>query len=284
MVTPLLRPWLPPAAYAIADRLRRGRTGLGAPLPNWAAAVAAGTGYDDRLILERVDAQAPRSAAAGQERDGVTLVGPAVPFPLVACLLRTAAARAADGFTVIDFGGSLGSSYHQCKAMLVPVAPLHWRIVEQPHYVARGKAAHQTASLTFHDTMEEAALAGAPDVILFSGVLQYLDDPAAITARAVALAPRAIVIDRTPMSALAAETITIQYVPADIFKARLPFRIFAAGQIDRALTGYRCVATFDTVDPDMRSGPVVVKFRGALYEREATTYGLRKNSHGLRKD
>ena len=234
-------------------------------MPSWDAAVAKGTRYDDGVILERVDASAKVGSA--RERDGVMLTGDVVPFPLVASLLRAAAQRGDGRLTVIDFGGSLGSSYRQCKAMLAPLTRLDWRIVEQPHFVARGRELHQTESLTFHDTLEEAAADDAPNVVLFSSVLQYLDNPADILARAVALRPRAIIIDRTPVSTLATEAYAIQYVPKDIFLARLPLRIFGAGQIDAQLAGYRRVVDFETVDSDMRAGNIVVKFRGALYER-----------------
>jgi len=263
-----LRPWIPPAAIRIVDQLKRGRSGLGKRLGSWSEAVAASTGYDHDQIFDRVDAQARAVSVAGSgvERDGVVLKEVQVPFPLVACLLRAAIKGGARRLHVIDFGGALGSSYHQCKLMLAPIAHLDWRIVEQAGFVTRGRAFHVTESLTFHETLEAAAVPNRPDVILFSSVLHYLPDPGEILARAVALEPRAIIIDRTPVSALPSETFTIQYVPKDIYPARLPVRIFGVGQIDTLLAGYVRIVDFETVDPEMNVGSLLVKYRGALYE------------------
>jgi putative methyltransferase (TIGR04325 family) len=277
-IPPWIKGWIPPNAYFAVDRVKRGRTGLGDLYSTWARAKAEATGYEDTLILERVTESARRNAANGPEtsfeRDGVVVSGNALPFPLLACLLRSTINRGDGQLMVIDFGGSLGSSYHQCAPFLDEVARLTWRVVEQPHYVARGRSDFTTEHLTFHETLKDAARASQPDVIVFSGVLQYLDEPPAILAEAVALRPRSIIIDRTPAGPQIEEAYTVQYVPADIFKARLAFRIFGAGQLDGLLPGYRRVATFDTVDPDMRSGHLLVKFTGALYERiEAVTAG-----------
>jgi putative methyltransferase (TIGR04325 family) len=270
-----VRAWVPPAVYTLVERARRGRTGLSAPVESWSHALAASTGYDATAILDRVDARSRGTgdAACACERDGVLLDDVAPPFPLIASLLRTAAHRGDGQLSVIDFGGSLGSSYRQCREFLTPLTVLRWQVIEQPHYVTRGRAAYQTDTLSFFMSMDEAAQTAAPDVILFSGVLQYLDDPAALLENALRLAPRAIVIDRTPVSDLSEEAFTIQHVPADIFKARLALRIFGAGQIDAALPGYRRIATFDTVDPDQWAGSLLVKFKGAIYERIGASTG-----------
>lgn len=263
------RAWIPPAVYSIVDRVRRGRTGLAPPVPTWAAAKAASSGYDDVTIFERVAASTRAHEDRPEhvsERDGVALADQQLPFPLLACLLRAAAAKGDSTLSVIDFGGSLGSTYRQCAPFLSCLKPITWSVIEQPHFVAGGRQSFQTGNLRFFESMSEAAALAPPDVILFSSVLQYLDHPSAVIAEALTIAPRMIIVDRTPVSALPDEQFTVQYVPADIFKARLAFRIFGDGQIDAMLSGYRRTFTFDTIDPDMRAGGLSVQFKGAVYE------------------
>ena len=152
--------------------------------------------------------------------------------------------------------------------MLSTVSKLNWYVVEQPSFVARGVEAYQTGELNFVETMEQVANIEPPDVIIFSGVLQYLDDPYDILSRAVELGPSAIIVDRSPMSAAADDTFTIQHIPRDIFEARLPFRIFGKDSLANCLSpNYRELVRFSTVDPDMSAGAMAVRFHGFLFEK-----------------
>jgi putative methyltransferase (TIGR04325 family) len=264
--------WLPPAVVALARRLRRGRVGLGALEPSWEAARAKAGRYDADVILQRVY-RASRAVMKGgpgvMERDGVVLERPTLPLPLAACLLR-AAFHAGDGLTVVDFGGALGSSYRQCVEFLSVIRNVRWYVVEQPNFVACGRAEFQTDHLRFFPTIAEAAAGGRPDVILFSSVLQYLDDPYDALIQAKRLEPRAIIIDRTPVAKIIEDAFTIQHVPEDIFPIRLAFRIFAEGKFAEHLAAdYREVTSFDAIDADLWAGALRVQSRGFLFERRS---------------
>ena len=264
-----LKGWIPPRCYEILDFIKRGRSGLTRLYPNWHAACTDAGTYNNSDILEKVNSATRRAVASNGrefERDGFLFDGPITPFPLVACLLRVATANGGN-LVVADFGGSLGSSFYQCREFLSGLRKLRWLVVDQAQFVQCGRKSFQQENLRFYETLEEAATEAAPDVVLFSGVLQYLNDPYDILARAAALRPRAIIIDRNPESTRKTDVFTVQIVPEDIYQARLPFRIFGAGNVDAHLVGYRQTFGFAAVDPDMRTGYLTVKFRGALHER-----------------
>jgi putative methyltransferase (TIGR04325 family) len=104
---------------------------------------------------------------------------------------------------------------------------LRWAVVEQPMFVETGRREFTTPELGFHSTVAEAAAAIAPDVILFSGVLGWVEDPAAVIGEALRVAPAAILIDRTPLTEMDRDVIKLQRVPASIYRASYPCRFLS---------------------------------------------------------
>ena len=86
---------------------------------SWAEALRDADGYDDEAIYRRVRDSALRVQAEPglYERDGVIFDEPQWNFALMACLLRIASRRG-NTLRVLDFGGSLGSTYHQVRPFM----------------------------------------------------------------------------------------------------------------------------------------------------------------------
>ena len=259
---------VPPLLARSLAAWRGGGNVLQGVYATWAEAAHAGTAYSAAEILSRVEhaaLQVERGEAAF-ERDSIAFPTMEWPFPLLAALLR-AAARAGGRLNVLDFGGSLGSTYRQCREFLSVVTSLRWSVVEQPHYVERGRASFQTDELRFHRDLDESVREAAPDVVLASGVLQYLENPYRVLDEFRALGARTIVIDRTPWVEEPDDIITLQVVPPEIFRARLPFRIFGRERLTSRLSPrYDTVAEFQAIDPDMHLGRVRVRFGGWVLE------------------
>lgn len=236
--------------------------------PTWAEAARAGTAYSADEILNRVEhatLQVEHGKAAF-ERDSIAFPTMEWRFPLLAALLRTAV-RTGGRLNVLDFGGSLGSAYQQCRKFLSVVTSLRWSVVEQPHYVERGRARFQTDELRFHREIDESVREAAPDVVLVSGVLQCIEDPYHVLDELCALGARTIVIDRMPWSEGSDDIITLQVVPPEIFPARLPCRIFGRERLtSRLSTRYETVAEFQALDPDLHLGRVRVRYGGWILE------------------
>ncbi|MBI5771730.1 MAG: methyltransferase, TIGR04325 family [Verrucomicrobia bacterium] len=191
----------------------------------WAAARAASRGYDDQAVLQKVVA-ATREVAAGRalwERDGVAFQNPGFNEPLLAAL-KEIAVSAGDRLDVVDFGGALGSTWWQHRPALRGISPLRWRVVEQPHFVQAG-AEFADGVISFHATLREAAASEPRTAVLFSGVLQYLEDPAALLEEAMGLGFHHLLVDRTSFAPDGTERIVVQQPPAPLGGA-YPCRLF----------------------------------------------------------
>jgi len=135
-----LREWTPPRIAEAVRNSSRARITFEGPVPSWEEARIASGGYDDASILDKVrDATLKvKHGEAAYERDSVIFPAVAYTWPLLAGLMSTAALH--DGrLSVLDFGGSLGSSYFQNRAFLDTLSDVSWGVVEQRHYVACGQ-------------------------------------------------------------------------------------------------------------------------------------------------
>jgi len=256
-------------AIAVLDRLSpRTRIHFRGDYAAWEDAAAACTGYGDGLILERVRA-ATREVVTGRaafERDSVLFSDPECNWPLLALLYRQQAERAG-AVTVLDFGGSLGSTYHQHRAWLDGIPGLRWCVVEQPHFAACGKAEFETDRLKFYDALDPCLETERITFALFSSVLPYLPDPRQVLAAVARAAVPCLMIDQALVWADGGEgeRIVVQRVPARIYEAAYPARICATSAIlAPLLPTYRLTASERGYET-----PVVVRrpWRVAQYRR-----------------
>lgn len=231
--------------------------------PTWAAARAASAGYDDAPILDRV-VLATREVRAGRalwERDGTLFHVPEINEPLLKAL--TACAKRGDRFEVVDFGGSLGSTWWQHRAQLADLRLSAWRVVEQEHYVQAG-AEFANDILSFHHTLEEACVNGAPTVILFSGVLQCVESPSSILHAAARTGTENIVLDRTPFVKRGGKRLAVQHTPSQLGGGTYPCWHFVMDELLAPLRG-----NYDFVEdwPSLDDLDLSVRYRGLLMRR-----------------
>ena len=219
--------------------------------PDWQSAREASGGYatEEIFIKTRNAARAVRDGKALWERDSVCFHHEEYHFPLLAALM-SAAAWNGGRLHVLDFGGALGSTYGQHRPVLDKLEDVSWNIVEQPHVAACGREEFGNDRLRFWTSMEECGAATAMDVMLFSSVLQYLENPYAVLEQAAALRPAMILLARTPF-AETEEYITVQHVPASIYSASYPCRWLDRNRVNGILEKqYRLLPDFSThIDP-----------------------------------
>jgi putative methyltransferase (TIGR04325 family) len=235
----------------------------------WDDAVSVSTGYGNPVILERTCASLLRVKRGEPvfERDSVLFDTPQHSFPVLMALLRATVVEKGR-LSVADFGGSLGSSYFQCRPLLRGVPTVEWNVIEQEPYVRCGREHFEDGELSFSATLDECVAHRNPNTLLMSGVLQYLPDPYAALEQLLEVRIRHVIVDRTAFLASDRDRLTVQTVPEWIYPASYPAwflseRKFAAMF---AAAGYRLVADFagaDTVSlPDETS-----YFKGFIYER-----------------
>jgi putative methyltransferase (TIGR04325 family) len=273
---------LPPSVSSMAKlaygRLSHPRYGWFGDYPSWADAEAASGGYDRLAILERVrDSMLKvKRGEAVHERDSVLFDKVEYSWPLLAGLMWVAAQH--EGvLSVLDFGGSLGTTYFQNRAFLANLKKVRWSIVEQPHFVACGREHFATDQLRFYDTVEDCLRSERPDVIVLSGVLQYLEHPYQQLQVLVDLGVPHLIVDLAPVFARR-DRITVQKVPPEIYDASYPCWIFAENRL-RAFLNERShlVADFDCVlGQSLNLGwGSRAKYRGYILAVPAPSFGQR---------
>ena len=240
--------WFPPALIGHLKPLIKYGIYYAGNYPDWVTASAHASGYDSAMILERVKKATAkiRSGEAVYERDSMLFEKVQHSFPVLAGLLR-AAGENNNQLSVMDFGGSLGSSYYQCQDFLSILPSLKWGIVEQENFVKCGNDQLETEYLKFYFTIAECIEQANPNVVLISSVLQYLAEPYVVLEEIINSGVSYIIIDRTVFSKEEKDRIAVQYVPPSIYKASYPIRIFG----DQSLLGvfrgcYELIADFDT--------------------------------------
>ena len=254
---------IPPALSDSLYRLLGRSVRWDGSYPTWEAARLRCTGYETDDILTKV-IEATRKVEAGEfacERDSVLFDHAEYSWPLLASLLYI---RARTGtLRVTDFGGALGSTWRQNANFLHPLENVEWRVVEQPAFVAAGRAEFERNGLTFFSTLAEATQSGT-DVCLFSSSLCYVAEPWSVVAAADATNARFLLFDLTPFHGDLENRICIQTVPSSIYSATYPCWIFSRRAFHAQL-GSR----FRLIESWVHSHPVArgVTHEGRLWER-----------------
>jgi putative methyltransferase (TIGR04325 family) len=186
---------------------------------------------------------------------------------LLAALLRVALV---DGrLSVIDFGGSLGTSWRQNRKYLDGL-PVRWRVVEQPGFVEAGRRHFEGDVLSFHLTIEDAAAAGDANVALLGSVLNWVEHPVQILDRLAATTVSHLILDRTVVTDASRDVISIQRVPAAIYPASYPIRKFSRRTLEALLANdWRIIESWTCEhQPDHRA-----RFVGYFCERRSARRG-----------
>lgn len=259
---------MPPTLARSIYALRRNGIRFVGPFESWEAASANSGGYDAGDILARVlDATLTvKRGEAAFERDSVVFDEIDYTWPVTAGLMW-AAARANGRLDVLDFGGALGSSYFQHARLLSALPDVRWNVVEQLHFTRTGRSALQDGCLRFHDSIADCLKESRPNVVLVSGVLQYLADPDPVIAELRAVGAPVIVVDKTVVSTSLRDRIYVQRVPASIYRASYPCRSLSESKlITKFSPAYQLECAFDSTDapPLVQIGS---QYRGFLFSR-----------------
>lgn len=266
----ILKSLVPPVILDIFRRLNQKKSVcFSGVYPDWETAEKDSKGYDAVAILQQAIAktQLVVSGKAAYERDGVVFDDNSYPYQLLAILLR-AATENNNKLTVLDFGGSLGSTYYQCRSFLQGVDSLKWCVVEQSHFVEAGNKYFTDDVLSFYNNIADSVEHYQPNVVLFSSVLQYLPEPFSILQEAVNSKAGYIVIDRNPFIVKGETVLSLQKVPKQIVDSSYPVWLFNESEFKLIFLGkYSEIATFDALDGTIGHGRLKADFEGIIYKR-----------------
>lgn len=189
----------------------------------WEEAAQQTGGYDENSILETVRKAVlkVKQGEARYERDGVILDSPFYTTSLISTLYE--AATRYPSLHVIDFGGSLGSSFFQLKPYLQKLPPVQWSVVEQNHFVELGRREFAEPGLDFFPTIEAAVAAkGVPTLLLLACTLPYLSDPYHWLKAFASVGAPYLLLENMPFHDQPGDRLTVQRVPPEIYQASYP--------------------------------------------------------------
>jgi len=261
---------LPPLCWRLYRRTVT-RSGYFGDYQNWQAAQQASTGYDADQILERVRSSLLRvkQGEAVYERDSVLFDTVQYAWPLLAGLLWIASCSG-NRLNLLDFGGSLGSSYFQNRQFLSHLPEFAWSIVEQEKFVQCGREHFEDDALRFFFTVEQCLAERQPNAVLLSSVLPYLESPYELLGMIMAQGFDYLIIDRTPLLAGAEDRLTVQHVPTEIYPARYPAWMLSRQKLLGVLERkYELVAEFDALAGEIDLGNDLAQDKGFIFRKRS---------------
>jgi putative methyltransferase (TIGR04325 family) len=199
---------------------------------SWKQALNYSAGYNANIIFSNSKKSFLKvlNNKAEYERDSVLFYKENINYSLIK-ILDEISSRLKKTVNILDFGGSFASIYFQNKKFLNN-NKFNWSVVEQKkivHYVNSPKIKNKInifyGNLNFYLTVKNYLKYHSPDLVLFSGVLQYLSKPFDILNFLISKKIKYFLILRTPFHRLT-EQIKIQIVPKYIYKSSYPIRIF----------------------------------------------------------
>jgi len=183
-------------------------------------------GYATEEIFEKVKAAAlaVKNNEASYERDSCLFYEEDINYNLLMYLYKLGY-RYKTPIGVLDWGGSLGSTYFQHRKLFEKDNLVNcWTVIEQPHFVDFGKNKLEDNILRFEHTDIQTVDISKYQCILLSAVLHYLDDYLSIINKICFSNIDTIILERTPVCKN--EIICIEKVKEPIYNAEYAMRIF----------------------------------------------------------
>lgn len=195
---------------------------------SWKEAQQNSSGYNKKNILNKVliSSLSVKSGIKKFERDSVAFDQIQYSWPISAAIMLAAAANRGE-LNILDYGGSLGSCYFQNKKLLHYLKSVKWNIIEQSHFVEMGRKKIADRRINFYSDIKECLSENRPSIILFSSVIQYLDNPYDILDDISKINAQFLVFDRTPFHTGETDRIMVQKVNPSIYTASYPIRILS---------------------------------------------------------
>lgn len=196
-----------------------------------------GEGYGSENIFKKVSKAAitVKEGKAAYERDSYLFYEKEYYLQLLAVLYEVYFEYGE--LNIIDFGGSLGSTFFQNKDKLVKyIDQIKWNVVEQGHFVDWGKSKLEDKNLRFYYSMKEVEKCNC---VLFGSSLQYLENYHIFLKEIADRDIRYLIIDRLPVSN---DTwVSVEYVHEPIYEASYPLHIICEDELidEVSALGYR---------------------------------------------
>jgi putative methyltransferase (TIGR04325 family) len=154
---------------------------------------------------------------------------------LLAAVMSAMASTRSPQKTVVDFGGGYG--VHFLTLLKANLIPCQWEVVELKDVAQLGTQKwRHNRNIQFIETLESAT--HRPDLVVASGVFQYLADPYASVRQIEALEPSFMFVDRLPMINEDRDVYTVQRIGVAYFgvERAVPHVLFSHKRLVAELT------------------------------------------------
>lgn len=240
---------------------------------SWAQAKELSLGYESTAILEKVKNALlkVKNGEAVYERDSVLFNKIQYSFPLLSALMWILTKE--KKINIIDFGGSLGSSYFQNKFFINKAnTDITWNVVEQKHFVDCGKIHFEDENLKFHANISDCFQKEKINVLILSSVISYLENPKNSIDSILNFKFDYIIIDLTGVVInYDKNVLTVQQIPPSIYKASYPCWFFNEEYLTSLFTpNYNLIYDFDCeLGNDIQlENKIKAKYKGYFYSKK----------------
>lgn len=189
------------------------------PFDSWRSAIAKSDGWDVPAVLDKTLAVSmkQKNGTIVFQQDTITYYH-IIYSKSILFFIAMASAMEGGKLNIVDFGGSLGTNFFQNKRVLqefMKRGTCVWSVVERPPTAELGKKLFQDSNLRFFSSLSElkADVSDYPPSFLFTGSLQYVDDPSALLSEVAEQGVRLIAFDRLLVSSEEHHEIFVQRPP-----------------------------------------------------------------------
>lgn len=260
----VIKKFLPPIVLDLFKKSKK--FGFFGNFQSWPEAFQNSSGYDTPVILEKVKNSLlqVKSGQAIYERDSVLFDKIQYSWPVLTALLWISS-KTSGSLNLIDFGGSLGSSYFQNIGFLNHLKDLRWNVVEQEDFIKYGKKYFEDEHLKFYEKIEDCLKDQNPSTILISGTIQYLEKPYYFLELIMSSNFEYIIFDRTTFLENE-DRLTLQKVRPGIYEASYPAWFLNHSRFLEILSKkYRLVADFDSLADKIDLGDKIAFEKGFIF-------------------
>ena len=166
---------------------------------SWSEAAAASGNYGHPAILKKVREAVLKLLQGSHhyERDGTAFEQRPERYTLRDLIKKVWR----PGDIIIDFGGGLGGTYLNNVDILAG-DDVKYLVIEQNSFCEEGARLAQKFNLplTFYPSLAQTSIPKPPKILIFSGVLQYVEHWPEIVQQGLLLKPEQVVVDRTPVT------------------------------------------------------------------------------------
>jgi len=192
---------LPPIFFNFILKLLQRRNVFRGEFSNWENAKYFSKGYQNKKLLQKI-ISSNRICLNNPnlfERDSIIFNNPQYAFALNACLLFIISKNKTNKINILDFGGALGTSFRQFQKFTNNTIDLTWTIIEQEELYKIGIQEFSTEKLIFSTYYLLDNLNINYHALIFSSVLEFLNNPYEILLSDKFLNINFLLLDRTPV-------------------------------------------------------------------------------------